>query len=189
MKFEIQLNPADFLKFASDTQDQIARAASAAMADGAAKIKSDGKRAIAAAGLGPALKNGLRTSVRPRKPSLHPEIFVSHRIGYASIFETGGTIRGKPLLWLPIEANLPSRGPRFHWTPKRYISQIGRLASANHGGRPLLVTVPPHGSRRRPVPVFVGVDSVDIRKRFDIETIIQKVVNEIPALFEKHLND
>ncbi len=197
MKFEIRFDTGQFKGFADAAQSKIAQAATAAIADVGAKVKTQGRAAIASAGFGVRWQNAFRVDLYPKGggPSLRPAAFIYHKIPYADIYETGGTIRGNPVLWLPIEPNLPARGGR--WTPARYVREIGPLASAEHGNRPYLVTVPRRiGSRRRgaarsprAIPVFVGISSVEAKKRFDIESIIRQAADELPALFEKYLTD
>ena len=51
---------------------------------------------------------------------------------FASVFERGVTIGGHPLLWLPIEQNLPAKVK----SPKQYGK---RLISVNVAGKPPLL--------------------------------------------------
>lgn len=127
---------------------------------------------------------GLQVQVTPRD-GFNASLRVFHRVGFAGIFEEGGTIRGKPLLWVPIERNLPAA--RSGWTPRRFVRLVGPLRSARSSSRPLLVGKPPGFAR--PVPVFAGVSSITIRKRFDIAGIVEQVGDQFEALYEKNLRD
>lgn len=122
---------------------------------------------------------GFRSRVEPKQPSMAASATVTHRVGRLGVFEHGGTIVGKPLLWLPIEANLP-RARR--WTPSRFSARFGKLVSAR-GSRPILVgTV-----RGQTVPVFHGVKSVNIRKRLDFAGVVDRIVVGLVDIYNKHL--
>ena len=77
------------------------------------------------------------------------------------MFERGATISGRPLLWLPLERNLP---PGIH-SPRQY---GGKLVSVNVAGKPPLLF---DAGKRELGPLFVGVSQVNIRKRFDLYRI------------------
>lgn len=127
------------------------------------------------------LPRGLRSTVQPKKPSLNASATITHRMARIGVFEFGGPIQGKPLLWLPIEQNLPSAG-RQRWTPRRFVQRFGNLASAR-GPRPLLIgTV-----QGQTVPVFHGVRQVNIRKRLDVAGVVAKVVAQLFDFYNRHL--
>lgn len=163
----------------------IVAAVSGAMREAGDLIRKRGRDNIRGAGFGSRRwVEGLQVQVTPGD-SFDASLRVFHRIGFAGIFEEGGTISGRPLLWLPIDANLP--GGRQRWTPQRYVRQIGPLYSARAAKRPILLGKPP--GMPRAVPVFFGVRSVEIRKRFDIAGIVEDVANDFEQLYSKHLKD
>jgi hypothetical protein len=167
-----------------ELQHPIASALAAAMKEAGDLIRKRGRDNIRQSGLGSRRWiEGLQVQVTPAD-SFDASLRVFHRIGFAGIFEEGGTITGKPLLWLPINANLPDRRGR-RWTPRQYVRQVGPLYSARAAKRPILVGKPPGKSRA--VPVFFGVRSVEIQKRFNIAGIVEDVANDFEQIYAKHL--
>ncbi|WP_353842903.1 DUF6441 family protein, partial [Mesorhizobium sp.] len=63
----------------------------------------------------------------------HAAALIFHNIRYAGIFEEGGTISGKPRLWLPLK-DTPKRAGRQKMTPALYIKTIGPLVSIERPG-------------------------------------------------------
>jgi hypothetical protein len=94
----------------------------------------------------------------------------------AGLFETGGTIQGNPLLWIPISGT-DAAGIQA----KNY---GGGLFSVNRkaGGVPLLF------SRRDRAPKYFGIASVNIPKKFHLEEIQLDVMSNFKAVFESALN-
>lgn len=128
--------------------------------------------------------NGFNARVEVRRDAgvARSTINVFHRVGFAGIFEEGGTIVGKPFLYVPVQRNLP---PGENWTPRRFVRTVGPLASVRGARRPILVGKPPGFDRA--VPVFVGVRSVNIRKRFNILAVVDRVMSEFEKLYKDHL--
>jgi hypothetical protein len=138
-----------------------------------------------------------------------------HKIGYANVFERGATIRGHPLLWIPLPS-APRLGKK-RITPRLYFQSIGPLHLIRRPGKaPLLagdaLRSPARGrpvsagilrtgarnarggasaSRRRrrtvSVPIFVGVPIVHVAKRFEVSEIYDAVKAQLPALYKKRL--
>jgi hypothetical protein len=112
-----------------------------AMTDIAKQVQQQGRAEIARAGFSPRLQRGFRTYVFPRIPkpdSLDMQMRGRHRVGYFNIFERGGVIHGKPLLWIP----LPSAPAKINGRPTTaaaYVQNIGPLHSINRPGRPPLL--------------------------------------------------
>ena len=95
----------------------------------------------------------------------------------ADIFETGGTIHGNPLLWLPISGT-DAVGIRA--------SDYGdELFSVNRkaGGPPLLF------SMRDRSPKYFGVPSVEIPKKFHIGEIQTRVMDNFADVFKDALDE
>lgn len=92
----------------------------------------------------------------------------------ASLFETGGVIHGRPLLWLPISGT-DAEGIQAS-------DYGGQLFSVNRtSGVPLLFSVKDHA------PKYFGVPSVTIPKLFHIEEIQNRVADGLPEIFENAL--
>lgn len=182
----------------------MAKAATAAVTQATADAKIAGRASIQAAGFSAKWQNALQAKVYPESGvSLNAAGIVYHKISYAGIFQEGGTIAGRPLLWLPIEANLPG-GQK--WTPAKFVQQVGPLRSVrNAGGRPLLVGQVGIGStgavlprqRGRSArqsrsswrPVFVGIDVVEIAKRFNVTEAVEAANARLPGYYEANLKN
>lgn len=200
-------------------RDPIAIAATGAVKDAAQILLKDARANIAAAGFSHRWQMGFRVRTFPaRGVSIDAQLQGFHRIGFANIFERGGTIRPKQkkLLWVPLP-DAPKKIGGQRLTPKLYIEQIGPLHSINRPGRaPLLAgyivagrkaTVAQlragsrrasqgrAGGRRRgrralpviSVPIFVGVPSARIARRFNITPIYDRIRGQIADLYVKRL--
>ena len=159
-------------------EDKIDAAAAGAVEDVAKLAVKEGRENIAAAGFPLRWQQALTYNFYPNEGG-NPAALIFHQIPYAGVFETGMTIQGKPLLWLPIEANLPA-GVQ---SPKKY----GRkLVSVNIAGKPPLLF---DAVNRLLGPLFVGVRSVDIRKRFDLYRIYAAAAARLGEFYEKRIKD
>jgi hypothetical protein len=173
----------------------IAAAATGAVNDAAAQVKSEGRANIAAGGFGKNWQNALQVEVYPRSGvSANAVAFAHHKIPYADVFEYGAQIRGKPLLWVPITGT-PARVGGHRLTPRVFTQQIGPLlllSSKNRNKPPLLASpiTGRHGTKitvaklrrgqsrlglgtERLQPVFVGLSQVTIRQRFNLHAVFQ----------------
>lgn len=148
---------------------------------------------IAAAGFSAKWQNALRGRLYPGagKTSVNAAYFIWHKIPYAYVFERGLHILGKPLLWIPLPST-PKMFGRKHVSPKLLIGMGVKLFTINRPGKaPLLATriktnrakVSTRGILRgtsgkvgsiRAVPLFVGIRSVDIKRRFGIMAAVEK---------------
>jgi hypothetical protein len=170
------------------TASEIKGAVEAAAAEAASMIRSKGRANIASAGFSSRWQEGFGVNVTASgsgEAGFEVVLQVFHRIGYAAVFEGGATIHGRPLLWLPIEANLPPPPGRQRWTPRRYARLVGPLASVQGRRLPLLFGRPPR--RERAIPLFFGVPSVTIPDKFDLNEVIQEVMDDFESLYNKHL--
>src|SRR4029078_10248040 len=160
-----------------EIQRPIAKAATAAIREAGEIAKRDGRASIAAAGFSRKWQNALRVNIYPPQgDSMRPAAFIYHKIRYAGVFEEGAVISGQPLLWLPLP-NVPLRRGR-PMTPSQYARSIRPLVSAQHRGGPRLLS-PKYGPNRaprgggvagsEPKPLYVGLSSVAIAKRFNIK--------------------
>ncbi len=94
----------------------------------------------------------------------------------AALFETGGTIQGRPLLWLPISGT-DAEGVQAS-------SYGDQLFSVNRkaGGVPLLFSIKDHA------PKYFGVSSVHIPQKFHIGEVQTRVMDNFKNIFEAALN-
>lgn len=195
----------DYPTMMKAARDRIAKTAGATMKDAANLMKTEGRSAMS--GMGTRFQNALRSKVYG-VGSLSPAALLYSNISWAGVFEDTPTITGKPLLWLPIEANLPG-GHGKRWTPKDF---PGPLRSGNMGGKPVLfgqvavgksggvLAQPTKAGTRRGelarkvyshaktkwLPVFVGVSSVTDPKKFDITAVVAKVNDQLGELYAKN---
>jgi hypothetical protein len=192
----------------------ISSAATQAVIEAGDIAKRDGRTSIAAAGFSRKWQNALRSRIYPAggKLSLRPAAYIYHKIPYAHIFEEGGSISPGPgkLMWIPTE-NVPTRRGLHRMTPGHFVRTVGPLVSVNVPGKaPMLFAKADRGKRGKgkvtlaglrraasgaakgrvtSVPLFIGVEKVTLRKRFDIVKAVQRVVGMLPALFLKHYGE
>lgn len=176
----------------------IAAAATGAIKDAAAQIKTEGRAALGAAGLGQKWQNALRVEIYPKSGvSANAAALAHHNIPYAGVFETGADVSGKPLLWIPLSGS-PARVAGRRLTPRTFAQTVGPLvaiksktglpllASPIAGGRPgSKVTVArlrkgqrgPAGGRALPVtlqPIFFGIPVIHQRQRFNLQAVFDR---------------
>jgi Family of unknown function (DUF6441) len=177
-----------------EIQRPIAKAATAAIREAGEIAKRDGRASIAASGFSRKWQNALRVNIYPPQgDSLRPAAFIYHKIRYAGVFEEGAIIGGQPLLWLPLPTVPLRRGRPM--TPSQYARSVGPLVSVQRPGSPPLLFPKYRSGRRRRngttgkerKPLYVGLSSVAIAKRFNIKGAAQNAAALLPSLFEKHL--
>ncbi len=212
-------------RYAKDVQahqQKLARAVTGAFRDGAKELQAQTRTAITSAGLGPRFARQFKAFAFPRRQfSLSPVIrgwharaFKRSRIGhYANIFARGGTIHGKPLLWIPLPT-APKRIAGQRPTPRLYVKEIGPLVRLHGHGAPLLggqslravegrsatVAQLKTGARNAhnraaggkgratvTVPMFVGLPSVRIPRKLNMDAIFGRVRQDLPALFRQRM--
>ncbi len=174
----------------------VAQAATFAMQETGQNIKDDARKSIARAGFKRKWQNAMRANVYPGKGkhSIDAAVYVYHKIPYAHVFEFGARIAGKPYLWVPTK-NSPARIGRSKVTPRKFAAQIAPLRSAKGGKRPMLVANYRRGRGRRKkgapqsVPVFVGIKSARIPKKFNIVGAFKKAAGRVAGLYFKHFKD
>ncbi len=94
---------------------------------------------------------------------------------FFNIFEEGGVVRGKPLLWIPIS----TQKERFKLTsPQAYGAG---LFSRRKGSNKVPLLMAKVGGEA--LPMFFGVPSVTIPKKFDTLSIIKDVNAKIPGMY------
>lgn len=219
VKFE-RPKPDKYAKDVQQHQQALARAVTGAFRDGAKLLQAQTRTAIVSAGLGNRFARQFKAFAFPRRQfSLSPVIrgwharaFKRSKIGrYANIFARGGTITGKPFLWLPLPT-APARIAGKPPSPALYIKEIGPLVPLRgaHGppmlggqslraiaGRHATVAQLKNGARNAQaraaggkgratvtVPMFIGLRSVKIPKKLDMDTIFASVLQQLPKLFD-----
>lgn len=96
-------------------------------------------------------------------------ISMSHDIPYADIFETGGTIAGHPLLWLPIGEGPASEGET--------------LVSAKGAKIPLMLSI------NDKTPKLFGTTAVTIPKKWDLNGVVQSAMANFADAFGEAMAD
>jgi hypothetical protein len=159
-----------------EIEREINEARSGAVQDAADLAVKEGRANIASAGFSPRWQKALTSRFYPNEGK-DPAALIFHRIPFAGVFERGVTISGRPLLWLPIEQNLP---PGIH-SPSQYGK---KLVSVNVAGKPPLLF---DAFNRLRGPLFFGTRSVDIRKRFDLYAIFQRAADRMREFYEQRI--
>lgn len=153
--------------------DRLDRAVTAAMNMAASMILEAGKADIAGAGkFGESWTKGLKVNIEGAAGNMR--MYMTHDIPYAGIFETGGTIKGAPLLWIPLSGTDAAgiRASAFG----------GGLFSAKYprkSGPPLLFSM---ADRQ---PRYFGVESVTIPKKFHLTEDVTSVMSHFRAIFDE----
>jgi hypothetical protein len=160
----------------ADIQSQIDEARAGAVQDAAALAVIQGRANIAAAGFPAQWQKAFTSKFFPNQGG-DPAALIFDASPFAGVFERGARISGHPLVWLPLERNLPTG---IH-TPRAY---RGRLVSVNVAGKPPLLF---DAGKRELGPLFVGVSQVNIRKRFDLYRIIAQAAALMQDFYEKRI--
>lgn len=180
-QFKVTVDQPAWLKMIRNKQRPVATAAVAALRDAAAEAVQEGRSNIASAGQfkGKWL-SGLQYRTKDAEaggePSLQARAIVFHKFGIAGVFEHGATIQGKPLLWIPTQHGAPTA------------SRSGKkLVSATVRGQPVLFDANDPDRHRK--PLYIGVPSVRIPKKFRITEIVKEHAKQLGMLFLKHFKD
>lgn len=211
LRFSYLSVTGQFSKAMQEVQKPIAEAGTAALRQVGEIGKKDGRASIAAAGFSKRWQNATRFETYPRKKaSLGAATLLFNAVPYAEVFELGATIRGKPRLWVPLSST-PRLSGNKKLSPQTFQSAYGKLFAFRAGSKTLLgaaISVTEAAARRGPpykvtkaglkrgaagegiirtVPVFVGVDSVQIGKRFDLLRAFGDAADQLPALYLQNL--
>lgn len=184
--FKVTVDQPKWLKLIRDKQRAVAGSAVGALVQVANDAVAEGREQIAASGrfgaarrtmrAGPTWLTGLKARMRDAKdggePSLQAKAIVFHSIGLAGIFEHGATIEGKPMLWIPTTPG----GPPASRSGKK-------LVSATVRGQPVLFDANDRDRHRK--PLYIGVPSVRIPKKWRIIEIVKKHAAQIGMEFLK----
>jgi hypothetical protein len=174
IRFRFNDNSSVFKNSMDGTASQVSRAVAASTRQAAKMIEDQGRADISSAGgFGSKWTGGLHADVVPSSGALlNGVITVRHDIPFFSVFETGASIRGNPFLWLPLS---------FGGAPK--ISDYGGgLFRVNRDGKaPLLLDIDTKE------PKYVGLEAVNIPKKFHIGDIIKKVMSQMTEIVKQNM--
>jgi hypothetical protein len=209
VRIVIKADGGQVVKATTEMERIIAKAATQAMRDVGKLAINNGRDIMATAGFSSKFQKSLRVINRPASGYvLNPSEYVHSTINYSDIFETGKTITGSPFLWLPLP-NVPPSADRAHMTPSQYVRQVGPLVTMRRPGHlPMLGAVVEQGgkpTRRRlrqtflkgafgekrratvTIPLFVGVPSVTIPKKFDLKGAWQDAFDHLDEFYAQRL--
>lgn len=177
-KLKFKADPPAWLAMIRDKQRSVATAAVAALREASDDAVDEGRSNIAGAGrFGPSWQQGLKRRMKDAtdggEPSLQAKAIIFHKFGFAGVFEHGATIQGKPLLWIPTTEG----GPRASRSGKK-------LTSATVRGTPMLFDANDRNRDRK--PLYIGVPSVRIPKKWRITEIVEKHAARLGELFLSH---
>lgn len=176
MTFKIRITPPNigeiFKTQMAGLADRLNRAIDAAMNMAASMMLEKGRSDIASAGkFGASWTSGLRVNVDGAAPNM--KLYMTHDIPYAGIFETGGTIHGNPLLWIPLSGT-DAAGVRA----SAFGDGLFSMKYPRADGRPLLFSM---GDKR---PRYFGIESVTIPKKFRLTEDVASVMSNFRAIFD-----
>lgn len=169
LEFSINIDADKFKKSLDSVGTQFNAAFATALNMVASMIKTRGDADIRGAGKFSDIADALQTKVEGNS------VKVSLDDPRAMLFETGGVIQGKPLLWIPISGT-DAEGIRASDYGSKLFS-VNRLA----GGPPLLFSVSDHA------PKYFGTPSVNIPKKFHVGEIVEDVMSNFTDIFKQAL--
>lgn len=154
-------------------QQRITRTVATTASEASGEVLRRGRADIASAGrFGRRWHVGLHADVRQEQVGTSISVF--HDVQYFSVFETGKTIRGKPLLWIPLSFARDAQGVLARNYP-------GGLFRVDRTGKASLLL-----SRSTKEPKYFAKESVVIPKKFHIREIARDVANKLRAIYSKH---
>jgi len=172
-QIKFTLPKPDFAVELAGLAERLQRAISATVNMIASMLLAEGRADISAAGnFGQRWTDGLHVTQQGSGGNM--KLFFTHDIPYATIFETGGTIQGKPLLWIPLSGT-DAAGVRASAFP-------GGLFSARYprkSGPPLLFSIADKKPR------YFGVESVTIPQKFHLTDDVTSVMSNFRAVFDE----
>ncbi len=210
MKLVARAEPGQWVKATTEYERIIAKGATQAMRKIGGLAVDAGRQAISAGGFSSKFARTLRAINKPKSGFvLNPSVYIHSTINYADIFETGKTISvsGKKYLWMPLPSVPPIKG-RPHMTPKQYIQNVGPLVLMWRTGKaPMLGATVRRTPKAQPfgrfasraqlrkgktgrgvtetIPLFVGVQTVVIPKKFDVKGAIKDAAEDIAKAYNE----
>jgi hypothetical protein len=213
MRIVTKAEQGQWLKATTEYERIMSKAATLAMREVGRDAVAKGRASIAAGGFSTRFQRTLRAINKP--PSgfvLNPSVYVHSTVNYADIFETGKTIaaEGDNWLWLPLPS-VPRGAHREHMTAREYFKNIGPLIKLKRpkGETPILAAVIRRGPKAQPfgkfatrsqlkrgkggrgevevIPLFVGVRSVTIPKKFDVHAAAEQAFDQLEKFYKENL--
>jgi hypothetical protein len=156
-------------------KDEVAVASRQALVEARRRILEAGRADIKKGGnFGLRWTNSLQGEITPREGKIINMILtIFHIIPYARIFEYGGVIKGKPLLWIPLPWS------RFKGRARDFPGRLFRVD--REGKNPLLMQNKGGVAEAK----YVGVKQVRQKRRFHLRPIIRRVAKQIPFLYRR----
>ncbi len=211
MQLKFHMATGQWAKASTEYERIIAKASTGAVRDVGKSAVQAGRERISGAGFSQKFARTLVIKFRPPTGiSLDPSAYIHSTVNYADVFETGKTIQAKTYLWLPLPS-VPSIKGRPHMTPKQYIQNVGPLVLMWRPGKaPLLGAQIRRAPKPQPfgkfatrriltrgtsgrgtletIPLFVGVKSITIPKKFDVHGAIKNAAKELPQRYIANLD-
>lgn len=173
IKMEITItNPGALFKARMEKlAEKFARTVDTAMRMAQSMLLALGRADIASAGdFGPRWTDALQVTVDGSLSNMRLSMTLD--VPGAGIFETGGTITGAPLLWIPLSgtdaAGIKASAFSDGLVSSRYQAR---------GGRPLLFSVTDRQPR------YFGIESVTIPKKFHLSEDLNSVMSNFRSIF------
>jgi hypothetical protein len=210
MKISFDYSPGQFTAAQLIAVEKIKHASMAAVEQAGKLAEAAGRAAIAGGMSSAKWQNSLHAKFYPND-GLSPASVLTEKIPYWDIFETGGTITGHPLLWLPLNDAPRLRGGGI-MTPGEFTRKVGVLYTIKRPGKPplLAAVIRETGTRHakkgvslsqlrrgrnpggqgkvRLVPLYVGVPSVKEPQLFDVTSAV-KAAASAEVLAELYLEN
>jgi len=206
MKPVIGAEAGQWQRASTEWERIVAKAATRGMRATLKDAVAAGREEIASAGFGSAFQRTLvGKMLSGSKEVLNPMAWVHSLANFADVFEEGKTITGERLLWLPLPPvplyPVASGQPPRQLTPRKFMQVTGQRLILIHprGKAPMLVLKGDQAgaiaagsskfqlrrgrgrqARQQPriIPMFVGVSSANIPKKFNVHAAIENAVNE-----------
>lgn len=153
-------------------QERFSKALTAAANIARSMIEEGARADIASAGnFGDEWLSGLKVSLEGAGQR-NMRISMTHSDPRAKIFENGGTIKGKPLLWIPLSGT-DAVGVKA--------GDYGGLYSVNNPGqsRPLLFSI------KDKQPKYFGIEQVTIPKKWHLAEVQKSVMANFRQIFDQ----
>jgi len=171
-QFKISVDSEAWRRMMREKQQPFVNAAISALRETASNAVTEGRRNIAASGhFGTKWQQDLQ--FRMIDTGIQTKAIIFHKSALATVFEFGAQVAGKPLLWIPITPGAP---------PPRRSGK--RLTLANVRGTPLLFDADDRDRHRR--PLYFGVHSITIKKKWRITEIVAEQVARFASVFAKY---
>jgi hypothetical protein len=103
------------------------------------------------------------------------KVSVTHDVPYWRVFEYGATIKGKPLLWIPLSFATDAKGVRA----RDYPGQLFRVDRKNGKASLLLAAGKPAQ------PKYFGKEQVRIPRKFHLRTVITTATKQTRSIYRR----